>query len=410
MFNLGWVKSLYIIEKSTIVFILFCAGMLLNVWGSLNPWFLWKLSHVFFFVAFIPIMMALLIDRKLKNKIFTRTDFKGPTVCYILLSFVMALVNIRNPFAYVASIVHGLMFMALFRLNEDACKRFADFLCKSLAVLLCVSIPFYVLYLLGFNLPHTHIVNEELMYSYENFRFFLLDDRQKLIIIPRFHSVFLEPGHLGTFGVFLLLTQIRKWNKWYNIIIFVAILMTFSLAGYVLLAMSIFGNVWIRRKAIVGKLIFVIGLFAAVAVISTFYNKGENLVNQLIVQRLTINEDGKLEGDNRVTDEFENEFNSFMDSSDVLTGREYILAKYGWGNAGYRVFIYDHGLISLLFVIVFYVSFSFPVIDKRRVIFMWLIAFASFLVRATPITFYYVIPLILLAGQRDEVSMNKKNE
>ena len=251
------------------------------------------------------------------------------------------------------------------------------------------------MFLLGYPLPHYHIANKELMYSYENYTFFLLDDRAALSLIPRFHSVFLEPGHLGTFSAFMLMAQIGRWGKWYNVILFVTTFMTFSLAAYVLLAMILFISAWVRRKAILGKIIFIISLLAAVVVVSLFYNKGENMVNGLIVQRLTIDDEGRLTGDNRVTETFEKEFNKFIVSDDLLLGKEYKALKYGWGNSGFRVFMYDFGLISLLFVLAFYTAVSLNCHDRRVAISMWIIFLSSFLVRATPLYFYYFLPLFL---------------
>ena len=46
------------------------------------------------------------------------------------------------------------------------------------------------------------------------------------------------------------------------------------------------------------------------------YNRGDNLVNIFILERLEINDEGKFEGDNRVTEEFDDEFDDFMSSSD----------------------------------------------------------------------------------------------
>ena len=405
------VHQLFYLSKRDLVYYCYYAGVLLAYIGSLDPWFMWPFYMIYPVVAFLPIFLSMLMSLHLKTPVFTRKEFVSSFISYLLLVVVMALVNGRNIYGFIFLVFNATIFLSLFRLEKDGLVRISTFLCKAMAVIMCFSIPFFILYLIGFPLPHYHIVNEEFQYSYENFRFFLLDDRSTMFFVPRFHSVFLEPGHLGTACTFLLLTQIGKWKRWYNLILFFTIFITFSLAAYVLLAMTFFGAAWIQRKAIVGKILLLVGILSIVVVASIFYNKGDNLVNQLIVQRLTIDEDGKLEGDNRVTSMFETEYDNYIKSDDILWGREYISMKYGWGNAGYRVFIFQYGIIVLLLVFVFYIVFALQGVDRRAMMVMLAIAVSSFIVRSIPLAYYYFIPLFVLS-QIDQrlLKENEQNE
>ena len=121
------------------------------------------------------------------------------------------------------------------------------------------------------------------------------------------------------------------------------------------------------------------------------------MFNQLIIQRLVINQEGKIEGDNRVTELFETEFDKYMQSDDILWGREYKLTQFGWGNSGYRVYIYDNGLICLFLVIVFYFMCIFTSRNRRAKTVMAIITAAAFIPRATPLSYYFLVPLYLLA-------------
>ena len=102
-----------------------------------------------------------------------------------------------------------------------------------------------------------------------------------------------------------------------------------------------------------------------------------------------------------------------MKSDDILFGRDYELAEFGWGNAGYRVYIYDYGLIVLLLTIIFYISAVYGSTDRRAIISMFVIGVASFWVRATPLSFYYFIPLYAFAyigHQNKELYDNKQED
>lgn len=147
------------------------------------------------------------------------------------------------------------------------------------------------------------------------------------------------------------------------------------------------------EKKIVAKLIAIIVLLSGIGIASIFYNNGDNLVNTLILSRLEVDENGKLVGDNRVTESFESVYDDYITTSDVWLGREYSLEEFGVGNAGYRVFIYEYGLICLFLTIIFYSTMSYNPNDKRSWLAMLAVATAGFWVRAIPFSFYFLIPL-----------------
>lgn len=123
------------------------------------------------------------------------------------------------------------------------------------------------------------------------------------------------------------------------------------------------------------------------------YNRGNNLFNMFILERLEINDDGKLAGDNRVTDEFDDEFDDFMSSGDILFGREYSNEKYGFGNSGYRVFIYDYGFVFVLMLIFFYIVCTLDSPSTRAKISMFAIGAATFWARSTLLDYFDFLPL-----------------
>lgn len=390
-------KNIFVMEKILVARCLLYAGVLTAYWGSLMPWFIWKLAGVYFVISAFFIGLAMLISSTMEEgHMFTRKHFKWPIIFYVLLAVAMRLVNGDNVNSYIGLSFYIVIFFSVFVLRLEEMERLMKFLCITMSLLLSVSIPFFLLYLIGFPLPSSPIENEDLMYSFTNFYFFLIDDRSFFFIFPRFHSVFLEPGHLGTASVLLLMTQIGKWKKWYNVILLVATTLTFSLAAFVLLALVSILAVWVKRKKIFAKVIVLISFLVVLAVGAMLYNDGDNLLNNLIVERLAI-DDGKLEGDNRVTDSFDLEYNDFITSSDVLFGRDYKLEDFGFGNAGYKVFVYDYGFVCLLLVICFYASAAYSSKQRRAVIAMFVVGVASFWVRAIPLSFYYFIPMYAFA-------------
>lgn len=385
--------SLLVFDKTDVIFFMYFIGILIAYYGSLTPWFLWPISKYYSIIASMPIAMAWLMSSSSNKHIFTRKEFLYPTLAYIGIAGYMAIVNSKNLNGYVSIGFNVFVFMSIFALELSLLERLMKYLTVSMAVLLLFSIPCFILYLLGFPLPFSSIENEDLMYSYYNYYFFLLDNRYITDFIPRFHSVFLEPAHLGSACVFLLLTQFGKWRKWYNLVLIVAIVMTFSLTAYILFIVSIFFNQWVRGKKLLIHIVSITAVLVSVGVFSYYYRNGDNMVNTLILERFEIDDAGELVANNRVTDEFDDEFDDYIGSSDILFGREYDLLKYGFGNSGYRVFIYDFGILYVLFLLVFYIMCSYYSINRRAVIAMFAIGAATFWARSSLLDYYDFLPL-----------------
>ena len=372
-------------------------GLFIAYYASLTPWFLWKIYRYYVFFALVPIVLSIMLSRNLKHPIFDRKDWLYPLITCAILQLSMALTSGKNINGIAMVVFSTIIYLSIFMLNINDLRKLGDWLSWSMAAILSVSIPFYLLHLVGFPLPHYHLVPTDMEYSFESYYFFLVDDRFAFDLLPRFNSVFLEPSHLGMACIGLLYTQIGKWNKLRNKIIFAGLFLTFSLAAYICLILMLFSSAWMKGKAILGKVLLLIGVCIAIVVAALVYNKGENLVNQLIVQRLSLNAEGKIEGDNRTTDIFTREYNKLANSEQVLVGKGLeSFQRFGNGNAGYRVFIYCYGLISVLFVIVFFLAFSHTSNNKRAKIAMFALAILSFIPHGIPIKFYFFIPLYIL--------------
>lgn len=89
------------------------------------------------------------------------------------------------------------------------------------------------------------------------------------------------------------------------------------------------------------------------------WEKEDNVVNEYILSRL-VYEDGKLSGDNRTSEDFDDYFSKkIMTSSDCLIGIgpktfQTKLSFSGSGNSSYKVFIVMDGIVGLLIVLFFY--------------------------------------------------------
>ena len=394
--------------KRDIAIALFTIGIAINIFASIHVMYFWIIEAYCPFVTMPLFIMSVLLSRSTHTPIFTRTDFLLPTLLSLIVQYYQCLVNAQNIVPFIISTASLCMFYCMFRIDKEIAEKSLTKICKVFAGFLIISILFFFLHFIGVNLPNVSV--ERGNYSYTNFFFFLLDDRELWnILIPRFNSVFLEPGHMGTTIIMLLATQIGKWKKWYNVVLFVALLMSFSLAAYCLGVMLLFLRLWMLRRKIVLKVLGLVSFLGIIVGGSFVYNDGDNMLNNLIVMRLEVSDTGDdFKGNNRVSEDFEKEFESFLGSSDILFGRE--MDYEGWGNSGYRVYIYDYGMAGFALFLVFY-FFAFRTgRDIRAITTAFVLAMTNFWIRGYPMLFAFLYPYFIISQMNNKLDTLKEQD
>ncbi len=388
-------SSLFLIEKRSVALWLFYLGVIFAYFTTLTPWPLWPFHRYYMLIAFLPILLGLALSLRLKKPVFTRKDFLLPTLSMMLMQLTMAIGSGRNINGIFMVAFSSVVYFSIFKVNIPELRKLGDAIATIMAALMVVSIPMFILHLLGMPLPHSQASFGE-YYTFDNYRFFLVDHRFNWELIPRFHSIFLEPGHLGMACLTLLYAQAGKWNTWRCRVLFLALFMTFSVAAYLCMVVMLFSVSWMKGKAVIGKILFLGGIFLALGIGSMFYNRGDNLFNQMIVSRVLLNEDGEMEGNNRTTELFTKEYESTIESGDIIMGNgTEALAKFGFGNSGYRVFIYSYGLISVLSLFVLFYGLLHTSTNRRANISFLLIHSLSFWAHGYPHRFYFFVPLYI---------------
>lgn len=388
--------DIYNINKTSLVKFLFYFGIVLAFYGSLHPWFLWPLGALYPLPAGVLICTAMLISKSTQDNWFTNDHFLAPVMGYVAISTYMLITSETNINGYIVNLFHTVIFFSIFHLNPKRMEVLTTFLCKTMGSLMAISIPTFLLYLVGFRFMGVNATYGDGLYSYTNYFFFLIDDRTLWAFFPRFSSVFLEPGHLGTASVLLLSTQFGKWKKWYNVALLVALLLSFSLAAYVLYVVVIFLKLWTQGKQFIGKLVMVAALIATIVTGSFFYNNGENLLHDLILIRLEV-DDGELAGNNRVTEGFDTDFEKLCETSDVIFGKKRENPEFG--DSGYKVFIYENGIIGTILMLAFYIASLGRIKNRKAGMSAFTLALLGFIVRGYPLWYSNYLPYYTLAHE-----------
>lgn len=235
-------------------------------------------------------------------------------------------------------------------LSFDEMKYLLKILTNCFIIILIVSIPAWILYLMGVPLaytgPHYH---ENGYHVYYDYYYFTTQVNTGLSDYYRFSSVFLEPGQMATPCAFLfhLNSKENKIFQFKNVIMIIAIVMSFSLIAYGLLLTSLVVNRMegkYRIPALVVTLLVIVGLG------QYFISHEDNAVNALIVSRLEYSEETTISGYNRTNDYFEARYDELMQSQDKYFGIHNQSLDWTKNTSGYKKFIVKQGIVGFAIV------------------------------------------------------------
>lgn len=346
---------------------------------SAKPWFIWGYSYVEIIVLFLFIISRLFI----MNKTILKRD-GIPTLFCVILSLYIYVLNapdIDTAFSQTCTQIIPLCLFIQFNGNEK--KLFIETFTTLFSIILLVSLCSFILFHLGFSVPYTRLSHTDAHYSeFYNYYTFIIDGH--LGIFTRFRSIFTEPGHVGMFAAILMYVNNFKMKKWKLIVLLVSIIWSFSLAAYILIILGFVLYSVLGKKIKTGMLLAPILLLVGYALVNSYYRKNpDSLFSKLIISRLEIKENGKMAGNNRHTSEFMAYYNKFEITPDYITGlgsSRYAQLKFLSGNASYKNYILEHGVLGIVLLIAFGVSFLKPYYSPRY-LGLFILYFAAFLQR-----------------------------
>lgn len=377
-------SSTIVFSDKSIYYIFLKWSLLLVFLKSLYAWFTWDLNILIVNLVAI-IAFAIFFLKKKKAFSFSAQNL---LLCFLFLIVKIYTSKSGNINGFVGGLVSTILISYLICLKDEYKIDIIYFITKALAVLLSISLIAWALFLLGVSLPFARIDFNKGQYYYNNHYFFLFNKNSFYSSFPRFSSVFLEPGQLGMITASLLFIYQFKLKKKEILVIFIATIFTFSLAAYILSIVSILLIAFLNsKKPVTYTIILSILLFSTYSFI-TKYNNGDNILNTLIIKRLAY-QDGDIAGNNRSTKYLSNYFTHFIKSEDNLIGigEEYSKINSGggnaWGNAGYKPYLIEHGIIGVFLVFIFYLNLSLRYKSKLTFFFL-LIYILIFLQAAYP--------------------------
>ena len=224
----------------------------------------------------------------------------------------------------------------------------------------------------------------------------------------RFHSIFLEPGFIGSMLSFLLFAIKYNFSKWYNKVLLVALLFSLSLAGYMMTFIGYIIYLLVEGKSLRKIVVFSI-LMSIAYMVSIDYNNGDNLVNRSIIERLQPDEEKGIAGNNRTGEGTEFYYKQAIKNGDIwlglgvekvsqINGGSSSSAGYDTNirGAGYKVYFVTRGVISALFFLAFYYLMA-KACNRRTMLNICgaIFVIIMFVPQSTPQSFSWIFPYIL---------------
>jgi hypothetical protein len=351
-------------------------GFLFLFLYSINAWFTWGIN---IFIA--QILTTILIILGYNKNQFLITENK--IICVVILISIKlynVYLNDGNINAVVGSLITVIPIAFLLFYTNHIRHEILKFITKWVAVILFFSIIAWILFLIGLKWNSSSIEYNEGQYVFDNYYFFLHLKRGFLF---RYNSIFLEPGQLGMIATFLLFINKFNLKRKSVLIIFIANLLTLSLASYIVMVISAF---WLfavsRRQISTGIILGILLIFS----FQYFQSKRSgNILYDNIIARLQF-EDGDIKGNNRFSSDMDRYFENFAKTEKLFTGigiEKYYQLSLG-ANAGYKVHLLAYGIIGTFLVIIFYLSLLKKYIS-RNTIGLFIIYFLWYLQAAYPL-------------------------
>lgn len=203
------------------------------------------------------------------------------------------------------------------------------------------------------------------------------------LIFYRFNGPFLEPGHLSLIcSLLLFANQYRFKENRYLWVLLVCVLLSFSLAGYLISAL---GYILLKIRSI--KLFLYSGIiFGSMFIfVSYVWNEGNNPINTLIFSRMEVDEEKGIAGNNRTTEQTDDYFSKNFNNGKLWIGlgtneKDDTFIR----GSGYKIYFIRYGIISFIFVLFFYYNLIPQRCNHRYAIIFLLLIVLIFIQRAYP--------------------------
>ena len=375
----------------------FCLFLLFVL--SMKIWIGWNNLDKIFYSIILFIFISLLLSKKIQLK-YSKRSMIGILCLYCGMSYIN-----KSPFGPQNILITSLFAFVLFIKDIDKVQSM-HYITKWFAYLMVPSLITYWLVQLHIVSPLGTMIyglGEDIVFRNpdycirQNYIFYMYAPHFYGI---RFNGPFVEPGHLGMMVAFLLFCNKFDFSKKYNIINLIALLHTFSLAGYVLAFMG-YLMVILYLGLLKSRTLLLYFLIPFIVITFLYPIANDNkYIRELIMERLEYKKDRGIVGNNRTSDNIIN----YRDKMLSRDNPELIMNGYsdkkwdliieegkGFKGTGFTVAMVHYGLLGIVAMMLFYFFYLVYSKEKKFALFALLFVLALFWQRTYPFWFSWII-------------------
>ncbi len=381
------------------------------LWGC-RTWLFWDISEDFkltLIIRFLVCLICFAYQMSHKIKLPRNPKFIMGTIC-----FYIAYLWMKRDILFT---IEGLLFyyplMVLYADCENSSNNLRS-LNKYVAIALTPAIALFLYFSIREEFPPSLIIKCPGNDSYYFFNYIFLLKPVDRFDLVRFQAFCLEPGYLGIMCAYLLYADRFRLKFIPNIVLLVALILSFSLNAYIIAQM---GFVLLNSKAklLLRNIVITTILLISVYGFSQLYREGDNYVNNLIIERLMPDEDKGIAGNNRSSETTDYYFEKGLTDGSLLFGlsREKLKRINGRGfsgnqedggirGAGFKQFAVINGFLVMILLFIWYLQIakmSRPQDKLYSVTFLCMIII-SFIPAADACSYSWLIPYILGQNSR----------
>jgi len=225
----------------------------------------------------------------------------------VALSLLLLIRSSLNLVGYINQILPAVGILLVVSINDEYKEYVFSKIIEWFGVLMVLSIPIY-LFTLFVQLPSFGTIMADyggsiIAGKYANYLFYICP--QQIVgdvTFRRFNGPFIESGDVGCVAAFMLMAARFDFKRYkYLWAVLAGLILSFSLAGYMLVFFAYYTTYINGRKGKKYSFTLAIIITLGFYMFGTFYNGGDNLINEQILSRLQSDEERGFVGNNRTS-------------------------------------------------------------------------------------------------------------
>ena len=354
------------LNKKNIFFNIYSFSLVLVFLKTFSFKFFWNIPTSAFLVLNIVCFVLFMLETK---------ELDQSNLVYIFFTTLIIFLQIfsNNLVGGVGQILNIFVIMFFLLISNERKIQFFHLLMQIYIYISVISLFGWILvYIIKISIPYRIVEFQH----YKFYDYYLFNARVEGIAFTRYLGMFIEPGYTGVMNVLLLVGNNFDLKKRENKLLLLCTVFTLSLAAYLLLFIYLFLQMFKSKKV---RLFFASVFIFLLIMYIQFGSDDEFLLTRFLFNRIEDMLSGNITG-NRFTEKFEILFDTFIHSKKIFLGiGSEFFNTLKLNSCGYKVYIFQFGILNTLLVVLVYFIYSIRYINRNVIVFfiIWVASFVD---------------------------------